>query len=1264
MSHKYPHKYASFLSIPVRLSIALLLAVTALALILVLTAHADGPIVTKTVDDDTPSSGQLVTYTVIINNNDSYSYTNALISDTLPISLTFSGPVTLDPPQGSATLAQDAGDLPTLASGLTITNGTSVTVTFPVTVNTGLAAGTVVTNTAAVTCTEIVTPAMGQVDMTISPMRLTAVYTSFDSTNIQLFQLNGDAALSGNRLWLAGIPSVDGFGTAWWQRRVSLEDNRSFSAYFVFQISNPGSGGADGLIFALQAQSSGAGGAGLGMGYDGISPSIGIEFDIYANPEVSDPNDNHVGVDTNGNVQSLQTANPPGGASLESGTWHVWVDYNGPSDALEVRMNQNNSARPASATLTRMMDLESIFGPDVYVGFTAAIGGAYADHEILSFYFHNDYIPGGITPDTQTYEQTASQVDLSASPDSIPADGVSTSVVTATVRDVDDNPVGSERVDFTTDLGTVSPESAVTNAGGVATTTLMAGTTPATATVRGSVFGGAYDEAQVTLTSADLSIVKSVLPTTIPGGAITYTLVFSNAGDGTATGVVITDSVPVSVTGASVSSSGASITPRGGTRYVWNVANLAQGEGGIVTITGVLSEPLVAGTFTNTAIITTTTADVDTTNNSSEVGVTVQNVAPVAGDNDYSTPMDTPASGNVLTDDTGDGADSDANGDPLTAVRDTDPATGTLDLHGDGDFVYTPTLGYSGAVTFTYIASDGALTDTATVTITVSANVPTANDDGYTTAEDTPLLVSAPGVLGNDTDPNSDPLTATLASGATHGTLTLNGDGSFVYTPTMDYNGSDSFGYRATDGTYSSNLATVVITVTAEEDAPSFGSTPVMTATEDVTYTYAISTTDPDVGDVLTITAPVAPAWLSLTDHGDGTAELSGVPGSSDVGTYAVSLLVTDGGGLTDTQNFSITVLPEANNPPAFTSTPVIEATEGITYTYAISTTDPDAGDVLTITAPVAPAWLSLTDHGDGTAELSGTPGISDLGAHAVALLVTDSGGLTGTQSFAVEVVPGTNYPPVANDDVFTVIKDSQNNLLAVLGNDQDPNKNQIFITAVGSTSHGAVSIKGSSSCGVELGESLIYTPDVGYEGREIFTYVASDGTLTDTATITVTVDGIEADIGFRPSQDGYQFENYDTVYGLWPRPAVLIDMFGENVVCRPNTISPDGAYCSLNATARKLVRDTEQQTYGQAYGIAVTSLRFFKGVESPSDIVGGVDTVPALTRVVSVTDHIMRYSLQFMTEPTDTVQYPHGWIRGESASRALNRISRELSKL
>jgi Big-like domain-containing protein/coenzyme PQQ synthesis protein D (PqqD) len=91
---------------------------------------------------------------------------------------------------------------------------------------------------------------------------------------------------------------------------------------------------------------------------------------------------------------------------------------------------------------------------------------------------------------------------------------------------------------------------------------------------------------------------------------------------------------------------------------------------------------------------------------------------------------------------------------------------------------------------------------------------PVADDDSYTTRAGASLTVAAPGVLANDVSPSGSPLTAILVSGPAHGALSLNSHGSFTYTPVSGFSGTDSFTYRASDGTQTSNTATVTLTVT------------------------------------------------------------------------------------------------------------------------------------------------------------------------------------------------------------------------------------------------------------------------------------------------------------------------------------------------------------------------------------------------------------------------------------------------------------------
>ena len=234
-----------------------------------------------------------------------------------------------------------------------------------------------------------------------------------------------------------------------------------------------------------------------------------------------------------------------------------------------------------------------------------------------------------------------------------------------------------------------------------------------------------------------------------------------------------------------------------------------------------------------------------------------------------------------------------------------------------------------------------------------SANVvvgnvaPSAVADTYTVAEDAVLTVAATGVLGNDSDPNGGTITAVLASGVANGTLSsFNSNGGFTYTPKPNFNGSDSFSYKANDGTQNSNVVTVTLTVTAVNDAP-LNSVPGPQQTPKNTnrvFSTAnnnpISISDVDAGGATvqvqltatngTVTLPVL-TNLTFT-AGDGTSDatmtftgtianinsrLDGatfIPTNNSTAAAALQILTSDlgntgtGGTLTDTDIITITV--------------------------------------------------------------------------------------------------------------------------------------------------------------------------------------------------------------------------------------------------------------------------------------------------------------------------------------------------------------------
>ena len=146
---------------------------------------------------------------------------------------------------------------------------------------------------------------------------------------------------------------------------------------------------------------------------------------------------------------------------------------------------------------------------------------------------------------------------------------------------------------------------------------------------------------------------------------------------------------------------------------------------------------------------------------------------------------------------------TDADGHALTFAAPTLPSW--LSFNGTNTISGTPQQANVGAHNVVVTVSDGIappVQQSFTITVSNVNDAPVAVADSYTTAEDTTLTVAAPGVLGNDTDPDTGTtLTAVLDTNVASGTLTLNANGSFTYVPAANFNGADSFTYHASDGT-------------------------------------------------------------------------------------------------------------------------------------------------------------------------------------------------------------------------------------------------------------------------------------------------------------------------------------------------------------------------------------------------------------------------------------------------------------------------------
>jgi gliding motility-associated-like protein len=572
----------------------------------------------------------------------------------------------------------------------------------------------------------------------------------------------------------------------------------------------------------------------------------------------------------------------------------------------------------------------------------------------------------------------------------------------------------------------------------------------------------------------------------------------------------------------------------------FSVSNL-----GIVSFTPALN-------FTGTATLNYTVNDNNgATSNQAQISITVTpvNDTPVAVNDATSTNEDVAVNLNVVANDTDvDGTVVASTVDfnsSLAGIQNTITTTaGTFTAGPTGIVNFVPSASFNGSATAQYTVQDnnGATSNSATITITVTSvnDAPIAVDDATTTNEDAIVTLN---VVSNDTDEDGTinvgtvDLNITLAgiqnnNSNASGSFAVDGSGIVTYTPTLNFNGTATMLYRVNDNSgATSNAATIAITVNAINDAPHAVNDAVST-NEDVAVNLNIVSNDTDVDGTINIATvdlnPTMAGTQTNVSISGGTVSVSvtGVvtftPTVNFYGIATCPYTVNDNSGaLSNTGTITFTV--NAVNDPPIANNDITSADENETVSLNVITNDIDIDGTINAGTidlnPASPGIQSTRNVTGGTftAAPTGivtfTPNLNFNGIATVNYSVQDDAGATSNAASITVTVNSINSDPVANNDATTTNEDVAVSFnITTNDTDADGTINAATVDldpATAGTQANRTTTEGVynvSSTGL-----VTFTPTTNFHGTSAITYTVNDnvGATSNAATITVTVTSI-----------------------------------------------------------------------------------------------------------------------------------------------------------
>lgn len=445
------------------------------------------------------------------------------------------------------------------------------------------------------------------------------------------------------------------------------------------------------------------------------------------------------------------------------------------------------------------------------------------------------------------------------------------------------------------------------------------------------------------------------------------------------------------------------------------------------------------------------------------------NQAPDAADDGFTTQEDTSFTATVAPN------DSDPDGDTLSFWVEEGPVNGSIEFNEDGSYTYTPDPGFSGTDSFTYEANDlnGGI-DIATVSIVVEPapnQLPIAVKD-YNEMTSCDVTVTG-NVLLNDRDADCDGLTVTLISTASNGTVTLDSDGNYTYTPDPGFVGHDVFIYEVSDGNGGTAVADVCIEVIAHEPPDAVDDSAQTEYETAVDGNVLTNDTDPD-GDTLVATLVTSTTNGTVTLAEDGSFTYT--PDARFSGQDSFIYQISDQECGVDTAVVTIDVAPKPNEAPDAVDD-TAETCEDVAVEGNVLANDVDVdGDTLTA-VPMTDVQTSaggiVTLHEDGSFVYMPADGYSGVDTFVYSMSDGNGGTASATVTITVHDVPDPQ------DDMFTGDQDEAMNGNVVL-NDGDVSDTQSVVVVDGPT-NGTLTLNADGT--------FNYIPDDGFFGEDSFTY-------------------------------------------------------------------------------------------------------------------------------------------------------------------------------